>query len=85
MNKMKMKLTEQLCEIEKLESNWSTCQGKLRNLCLTRKFCSIKSLDQKQIGYIESSLNQNLYLEACPGSGKTEVLSLKVSYEITKW
>lgn len=82
---MKMKLTEQLCEIEKSESNWSTCQGKLRNLCLTRKLCSIKSLDQKQIGYIESLLNQNLYLEACPGSGKTEVLSLKVSYEITKW
>ncbi|WP_415347901.1 UvrD-helicase domain-containing protein, partial [Clostridium perfringens] len=38
-----------------------------------------------QLGYILSDINKNIYLKACPGSGKTEVLGVKSAYEINKW
>ena len=40
----------------------------------------------KQKRYINSGLiSENIYLEACPGSGKTEVIAAKVAKEISKW
>lgn len=39
----------------------------------------------KQLGYIGSSLERNVYLKACPGSGKTEVIAAKVAREIDAW
>ena len=39
----------------------------------------------EQLKYIQSDINKHLFLEACPGSGKTEVVAAKVSKEASKW
>ncbi|MCF5725166.1 UvrD-helicase domain-containing protein [Pseudomonas syringae] len=40
---------------------------------------------EEQRGYLGSSIEENIYLEACPGSGKTEVIAAKVAREIEDW
>ena len=45
----------------------------------------IEEKTNEQLDYIFSPLDQSIYLEACAGSGKTEVLGLKAAYEICKW
>ncbi len=39
----------------------------------------------EQQAYIQSSINEHVYLEACPGSGKTEVVAAKVAREADGW
>ncbi|MGV2873496.1 UvrD-helicase domain-containing protein [Colwellia sp. E150_009] len=41
------------------------------------------TLEQKD--YIQSTIDDHVYLEACPGSGKTEVVAAKVAKEISNW
>lgn len=43
------------------------------------------SLTNEQKDYVSSSINENIYLEACPGSGKTEVIAAKAAKEISNW
>lgn len=45
----------------------------------------IEEKSEAQLDYILSSINENIYLEACAGSGKTEVLGIKAAYELKKW
>jgi hypothetical protein len=40
---------------------------------------------KEQIAYIEEPLAHNVYLRACPGSGKTEVIAAKVAKEVREW
>lgn len=40
---------------------------------------------QEQLNYVNSSIEEHVYLEACPGSGKTEVVAAKVAKEIDSW
>lgn len=40
---------------------------------------------KEQIAYIEEPLAHNVYLRACPGSGKTEVIAAKVAKEVRDW
>jgi len=40
---------------------------------------------QEQLDYLDSSIVTHTFLEACPGSGKTEVVAAKVSKEIISW
>lgn len=40
---------------------------------------------KEQIAYIEEPLTHNVYLRACPGSGKTEVIAAKVAKEVREW
>lgn len=40
---------------------------------------------EEQLEYVISSITENIYLEACAGSGKTEVVGMKAAYEINKW
>nr|WP_315485341.1 ATP-dependent helicase [uncultured Undibacterium sp.] len=40
---------------------------------------------EDQIAYIEEPLTNNVYLRACPGSGKTEVIAAKVAKEARGW
>ncbi|TKE96099.1 ATP-dependent helicase [Vibrio kanaloae] len=40
---------------------------------------------EEQQGYIESDINRHVFLEACPGSGKTEVVAAKVATEAKRW
>lgn len=42
-------------------------------------------LTDEQASYIKSPINLNIYLEACPGSGKTEVIAKKAAKEISEW
>lgn len=39
----------------------------------------------EQLAYVHSSIEDNIFLEACPGSGKTEVVAAKVAKEIDAW
>lgn len=39
----------------------------------------------EQLHYVDSSIASHIFLEACPGSGKTEVVAAKVSKEILNW
>lgn len=39
----------------------------------------------EQLDYINSSIEEHIFLEACPGSGKTEVVATKVAKEIDSW
>ena len=39
----------------------------------------------QQLDYILSPIDENIYLEACAGSGKTEALGLKAAYELSNW
>ena len=45
----------------------------------------IEGKTDEQLDYILSPIDRCIYLEACAGSGKTEVLGLKAAYEICKW
>jgi DNA helicase-2/ATP-dependent DNA helicase PcrA len=40
--------------------------------------------DEQQT-YVQSNINEHVYLEACPGSGKTEVVAAKVEREVDAW
>lgn len=39
----------------------------------------------EQLDYVNSSIEEHIFLEACPGSGKTEVVAAKVAKEIDSW
>lgn len=45
----------------------------------------IQRLDENQIAYIFQDIQTPTFLEACPGSGKTEVIAIKLAYELSKW
>ena len=45
----------------------------------------IEEKTDEQLDYIISPIDQCIYLEACAGSGKTEVLGLKAAYEVCRW
>lgn len=47
--------------------------------------CRIGEKTLEQLLYVEHDLRKNSFLKACPGSGKTEVVSLKSAYEFKKW
>ena len=54
-------------------------------MCYGMRKCRIEEKNEEQLDYIISDINKSIYLEACPGSGKTEVLALKAAFEINKW
>ncbi len=45
----------------------------------------IKEKTEQQLKYVLSPIDENVFLEACAGSGKTEVVGIKTAYEINKW
>ena len=45
----------------------------------------INEKTDEQLDYILSPIEKCIYLEACAGSGKTEVLGIKAAYEISRW
>lgn len=44
-----------------------------------------KKLNDGQKNYVKSELKKNIFLKACPGSGKTEVLAVKIAVESKTW
>lgn len=43
------------------------------------------TLTEEQQAYIDAPLNEHIYLRACPGSGKTEVVAARVTRAIRDW
>ncbi len=54
-------------------------------LCSGYKCCRIKEKSEEQLAYAKIPTDRNVFLSACPGSGKTEVIGLKAAYEIRQW
>lgn len=59
--------------------------GKNSILCREYGKCRIHEKTQDQFSYVIHPLEQSIFLSACPGSGKTEVVGLKAAYEIKQW
>lgn len=74
-----------LCKKEKCPSELSACDGKQNNRCKRLGKSFILNMNEGQIDYVTSQLWKNTFLKACPGSGKTEVLAIKVAYEKEQW
>ncbi len=47
--------------------------------------CRIIEKSAQQLEYVISTIRDNIFLKACPGSGKTEVVGLKAAYEFHAW
>lgn len=60
-------------------------KGRINPLCNEYECCRIAEKSVEQLEYICSSIQENIFLRACPGSGKTEVVGLKMAYEIANW
>jgi DNA helicase-2/ATP-dependent DNA helicase PcrA len=83
MNRTKIIYT--LCGSENNIMEYSICKGLLYSKCQHDMYCDIKNLSDNQVAYILSDINSDIYLNACPGSGKTEVIGVKCAYEMTIW
>lgn len=59
--------------------------GRNNPLCNDAKGCRILEKTDEQLQYVYSSNSGDIFLKACPGSGKTESVGLKAAYEITRW
>lgn len=64
-----------------------------KNLSIQKKFDLVKErlkslnrdLSEEQLDFILHPITEPAYLNACPGSGKTEVVGIKSAYEIANW
>lgn len=74
-----------LCKKEKCYSDLYVCDGKLNSRCKQLGKSFIHNMNEGQVDYVTSQLRQNTFLKACPGSGKTEVLAIKIAYEREQW
>ena len=74
-----------LCKKEKCNSDLSVCDGRQNSRCKQLEKSFIYNMNGGQTDYVTSKLRQNTFLKACPGSGKTEVLAIKVAYERERW
>lgn len=45
----------------------------------------LSRLSSEQLAYVNHYIKLSSFLEACPGSGKTEVIGIKAAWEISKW
>ena len=78
-------LREVLCKRTRCTHDIHECDGKLKHRCLELSTSFINNLNDEQFKYITSSIDENIFLKACPGSGKTEILGIKSAYEIKSW
>lgn len=74
-----------LCKKEECHSELSACDGKQNSRCKQLGKSFILNMNAGQIDYVTSQMWKNTFLKACPGSGKTEVLAIKVAYEKEQW
>lgn len=74
-----------LCKKTGDTSSFLECDGKLHDRCRHYGYCNASHLSPKQHAYIDSDIYSSVYLKACPGSGKTEVLGVKCAIEFEQW
>lgn len=70
-----------LCGVDDITNCPHKCNGK----CKLFGLCRIEDKTDEQLSYILAPIDKCIYLEACAGSGKTEVLGMKAAYEISQW
>ena len=61
-----------------------TSYGQSNPLCNEYGRCRIDEKSEDQLRYALEKEDQSIFLKACPGSGKTEVVGLRAAYEIIK-
>lgn len=59
--------------------------GQRNPLCRDYERCRIQEKTMEQYEYVLASSDRNIFLRACPGSGKTEAVGLKAAYEMRLW
>lgn len=64
--------------------NCHTTMGRKNPLCNEYEKCRIAEKSEPQFNYAVSETDKDIFLNACPGSGKTEVVGLKTAYEFKK-
>jgi DNA helicase II / ATP-dependent DNA helicase PcrA len=90
MNKIEMArtLAKSICSVP-FSVSIEQCYEKQKNRsdlpCSDYDKCRILEKSEDQLEYVLSSINQNVFLDACPGAGKTEVVGLKAAYEMKNW
>ncbi|MCJ8346559.1 UvrD-helicase domain-containing protein, partial [bacterium] len=86
MSKCSQSIANSLCNKSK-DLSFLECFTKHKNsiACPSLLSCRIEEKSIEQLDYIMSSIEKNIYLSACPGSGKTETLALKCAYEFIRW
>jgi len=57
----------------------------ISGICKDSNKCRVAEKTVEQLKYILTSIDENVFLNACPGSGKTEVVGMKAAYEINNW
>ena len=86
-DQMKGKMACQVCDKSEglsLDECYASIGGK-NPLCNEYGKCRIAEKSEPQFNYAFSEIDKNIFLKACPGSGKTEVVGLKTAYEIKNW
>ena len=84
MNENMIWLVPDLCGTIVNIKNYSLCLGRLSNKCRRDQYCALAHLSDDQINYVLSDIGSDVYLNACPGSGKTEVYMDLIDYTIKK-
>lgn len=74
-----------LCKQSEDAADYLECDGILCAKCRHDGYCNVSHLSEKQHAYIDTDIRSNIYLKACPGSGKTEVLGVKCAVEFERW
>ncbi len=59
--------------------------GRTNPLCSDYETCRIAEKSEEQLDYVLASIQDCVFLKACPGSGKTEVVGLKAAFEMMQW
>ena len=59
--------------------------GQSNPFCNEYGCCRIDEKSENQLMYALENGDRSVFLKACPGSGKTEVVGLRAAYEIQKW
>lgn len=75
------RIAKTLCGIDSI----TDCPHRDATTCKKYGYCRLNEKTDEQLDYILSPINECIYLEACAGSGKTEVLGMKAAYELCHW
>ena len=82
MNENMIWLVPDLCGTIVNIKNHSLCSGRLSNKCRHDQCCALFHLTDDQINYVLSDIGSDIYLNSCPGSGKTEESRSLMNYHI---
>lgn len=81
----RLQIANCLCGTSCLPEEHAVCQNVTYAKCSAAVECFIKTLSDQQVAYVTAPISEDIYLKACPGSGKTEVIGIKTAYEVKRW